>query len=61
MTRDERIQHHSERAKAELDLASRADNEKVAKAHFDLSALHLKRLHSLGVEPAGPVMALLDR
>jgi hypothetical protein len=41
------IRFHSERAKAELDLADRAASAHVAKAHRDLAALHLDRMRSL--------------
>lgn len=41
------IELHCERAAAELDLAMRAENSAVAKAHFSLSALHVQRVERL--------------
>ena len=42
------IQFHSERARAELELAGSAVSASAAKAHRGLSALHLDRLKNLG-------------
>lgn len=46
MTGDQ-IRFHSERAAAELDLAASASNVAAARAHFELSKLHLERLDRL--------------
>lgn len=47
MTREEKIQFHSERAMTELDLALSARCHQASQAHFGLSALHLDRMRSL--------------
>ena len=47
----DRIQFHSQRAQAELDLAMRASHVAAARAHFGLSALHIQQLEAL-IEPA---------
>ena len=52
MTRYDRIQMHSTRAMQELDWGLRAGNERAARAHFDLSALHLDSLRALKVDAA---------
>lgn len=44
------IKFHSQRAMAELDLALSAASQAAARAHFDLSTLHLERMRSLGAE-----------
>ncbi len=49
----DQIEFHSQRAAAELDLARRASHAKAARAHFELSALHLERLERL-IGPAAP-------
>ena len=41
------IKIHSERAAAELDRAMRAEHAAAARAHFELSALHVQRLERL--------------
>lgn len=41
------IRFHSERAMTELDRALCAASRAAARAHFDLSALHLQRMQSL--------------
>jgi hypothetical protein len=43
MTANPNIQYHIERARAELDLAYRADQRVAADAHMRLSALHMQR------------------
>jgi hypothetical protein len=45
------IRYHSLRAQAELDLAMRASHIAAARAHFDLSSLHIQQLEAL-IEPA---------
>jgi hypothetical protein len=47
MTRDELIEHHSNRAVAELDRALGADCIQAAQDHFGLSALHLDKMQDL--------------
>jgi hypothetical protein len=47
MTIKDRIQLHSDRAMAELDLALKAGNERAARAHFGLSALHMDSMRTL--------------
>jgi hypothetical protein len=39
--------YHEERARAELDLAYRAEHKSVAEAHFRLSAMHMERVRAL--------------
>ncbi len=46
----DQISFHSERAMAELDQALRASSVMAARAHFDLSALHLQRMQSLATD-----------
>lgn len=41
-------QYHVERARAELDLAYRAEEHAAAQAHMRLSALHMERARILG-------------
>ena len=43
MTDDDR-NYHLERARAELDLAYRAERKDVAAAHMRLSSLHMQRI-----------------
>jgi hypothetical protein len=45
-TADE-ITFHSKRAMAELDMATRAASVPAARAHFNLSTLHLERMRQL--------------
>ena len=47
MTLDDDRQYHSDRARAELDWAYRAERTAVAEAHMRLSALHMQRLQEL--------------
>ena len=47
MLRHDDIQFHSERARAELELAGSAASASAARAHRGLSALHLDRMKSL--------------
>jgi hypothetical protein len=37
--------YHIDRARAELDRGYRTDNFAAARAHLELAALHMKRLH----------------
>ena len=50
------IKYHSERAMIELDLALAAADASAAKAHLDLSSLHLKEMRAL----AGPAAARIS-
>lgn len=50
MTTDQLIQHHSQRAMTELDLALGASCIQAAQAHFGLSALHLDRMRDLKLQ-----------
>lgn len=43
----EDVQFHSERAMAELDRALQARCYAAARAHFDLSSLHLERIRTI--------------
>jgi hypothetical protein len=47
MTDEQKIEYHSERAMAELDLALSAKCHEASQAHFGLSALHLDRMRDL--------------
>ncbi len=44
MPTDSNRDYHMQRATAELDLAYRATEHKVAEAHLRLSALHMARM-----------------
>jgi hypothetical protein len=52
------FEFHSERAKAELDLASRAATAAAASAHLRLSQLHVEKLRGLGT--AAPALSLVN-
>jgi hypothetical protein len=54
---DERLQYHSRRAMAELDLALKASNADAARAHFRLSSLHLEKSRPAGTSPLQSVAA----
>ncbi|HEX8214259.1 MAG TPA: hypothetical protein VF582_02175 [Allosphingosinicella sp.] len=43
MIDDEDRKYHTERARAELDMANRAERSDVASAHLLLSSLHMQR------------------
>jgi len=43
MQQNEEHEYHSKRAKAELDMAHRAERPEVATAHLRLSCLHMER------------------
>jgi hypothetical protein len=51
------FEFHSERAKAELDLARRAETAAAAQAHLRLSQLHAEKLRGLG--GGGPALSLV--
>lgn len=44
MLNDEDRSYHSDRARAELDMAYRCENSEVANAHMRLASLHMARL-----------------
>lgn len=46
--------YHSERARAERDLASKASTPDAARAHLRLSKLHLERAQATG--PGDPLL-----
>ncbi len=46
--KDPIVQYHIERARAELDLAYRAEQRCAAEAHMRLSALHMERARRSG-------------
>ena len=48
------FEFHTERAKAELDLARRAETAQAASAHLQLSRLHVEKLRGLGGSVAPP-------
>ena len=48
MSADNDREYHTERARAELDRAYRAESSVAAEAHLKLSSLHMKRLQALG-------------
>ncbi len=52
MSLSDKVRIHSDRALAELDLACTAANAAVARAHFDLTALHLEAMRNLVAPPA---------
>jgi hypothetical protein len=41
------VKFHSDRAMAEIDLASKSRDRNAAEAHLRLSALHLERVRAL--------------
>ena len=49
---DDDIGFHTARAMAELRIASKAADPVIARAHLNLSALHLEALRALCAEPA---------
>jgi hypothetical protein len=51
--RQEDIEYHAERARAELDRAYRAKGQAAADAHLRLSSLHMKRLQCADEECGG--------
>lgn len=47
MSAQDKIDYHSNRVVAEIDSALRAGSVIAARAHFNLSSLHLERLRGL--------------
>ena len=56
MHKHDEIKFHSDRALAELELASRATNRTAAEAHLRLSSLHVAKMRKLGAGPAGALL-----
>ena len=59
MSRQQRMDHHVQRALDELERARSADSLVAAEAHLALSELHLKQMHSIGEEPAPPALRVV--
>jgi hypothetical protein len=59
MSRQERINHHAERAFQELDRARAAESTEAAIAHLELSELHLGQVKTLSDEPR-PLLQLVE-
>lgn len=55
MSRQDRINHHVDRALEELERAREADSTEAAIAHLALSELHLGRMKSVSDEPRPPL------
>lgn len=51
---DEEIDYHRQRALRELDLGLVAGSSAAARAHLELSSLHMRRMLVLKGEPAPP-------
>ena len=60
MSRNDRIQHHVDRAFEELDRARNAASPEAAIAHLALSELHLGRMKALSDAPREPALKLVD-
>jgi hypothetical protein len=60
MSRQERINHHVDRAFEELDRARSATSPEAAIAHLALSELHLGRMKALSTPPEKPLLRLVD-
>jgi hypothetical protein len=48
MSKDDQIQHHAQRATREMDQGLSAKSAAAARAHLELSSLHLQRARALG-------------
>ncbi|MEA3033823.1 MAG: hypothetical protein QOH86_1839 [Sphingomonadales bacterium] len=59
MSRQERINHHAERAFQELDRARAAESTEAAIAHLELSELHLGKVKTLSDAPQ-PLLQLVE-
>jgi hypothetical protein len=55
MIDDDTCKYHTERARAELDMAYRAERQDVASAHLLLSSLHMRRARA-AAEPAASAL-----
>lgn len=60
MSRQDRINHHVDRAFEELDRARSATSPEAAIAHLALSELHLGRMKALSEPPEKPVLRLVE-
>ena len=60
MSRQERINHHIDRAFEELDRARGATSTEAAIAHLALSELHLGRMKALSRPREKPQLRLVD-
>ena len=60
MSRQDRINHHVDRAFEELDRARAAASPEAAIAHLGLSELHLGRMKELSTPPEKPALRLVD-
>ena len=61
MSRQDRINHHVDRAFEELDRARAAASPEAAIAHLGLSELHLGQMKALSMpEEARPALRLVD-
>lgn len=60
MSRQDRINHHVDRAFEELDRARAAASPEAAIAHLGLSELHLGRMKALSMPEEKPALRLVD-
>ena len=60
MSRQDRINHHVDRAFEELDRARSAASPEAAIAHLGLSELHLGRMKALRESQDKPALRLVD-
>jgi hypothetical protein len=60
MSRQDRIQHHVDRAFEELDRARGAASPEAAIAHLGLSELHLGRMKELSEPVEKPALRLVE-
>ena len=60
MSRQQRMEHHVQRALDELDRARAADSLAAAEAHLALYELHLREMRNIGEEPAPPALRLVS-
>ena len=59
MSIEDQIRYHSTRAMRELDQGLSADSPAAARAHLELSSLHLQRARALGQGDEEPRPSLL--
>ena len=59
MSRQQRMDHHAQRALDELERARGAVSLEAAEAHLELSELHLREMRSISEEPAPPTFRLV--
>ena len=60
MSRQDRINHHVDRAFEELDRARAAASPEAAIAHLGLSELHLGQMKALSMPEEKPALKLVD-